>query len=101
MSDDAAASRTYRLRKPLLWIAGLILGGWILFFDSHSLLKRMTWYHEYRQLSTENEMLAAEIAHLESTLTQPLSDEVIEQIAREQYGMRKPGETVYRVDPSK
>lgn len=98
MPDDAPAPRTYRLRKPLLWAAILILGGWVLFFDSHSLVKRTLWYQEYRQLSSENEMLQTEIARLENTLAQPLSDEVIEQIAREHYGMRKPGETVYPVD---
>lgn len=82
----------------------MLLGGavllfvWIAFFDSHSLLKRVRWYHEYEQIATENEQLQEEIDALQQQLEQPLSDELVERIAREQYGMRYPDETVYPTD---
>lgn len=88
----------HRLRRPLIGIVVLVAALWFAFFDSHSLARRLAWHHEYRQLSAENAQLQQEIDLLEARLDQPLSDEVIEKIAREQYGMRRPGETVYRIE---
>ncbi|ARA92459.1 MAG: septum formation initiator family protein [Bacteroidetes bacterium] len=85
------------LRKRTLLIALLALGLWLLFFDSHSVLRRVQWHHEHHTLLEENARLEAEIATLEAQMEALDSDLVIERIAREQYGMRRPGETVYRV----
>ncbi len=71
---------------------------WLTFFDSHSLLKRYRWHTELVQMREENADLQRRIDHLERELADGISDEEIERIAREQYGMRKPGETVYRVE---
>lgn len=87
-----------RLRRPLIGIVVLAAALWFAFFDSHSLARRIAWHHESRQLLEENARLQQEIDILEARLAQPLSDEVIEKIAREQYGMRRPGETVYRIE---
>ncbi|HMB93321.1 MAG TPA: septum formation initiator family protein [Rhodothermales bacterium] len=87
-----------RLRRPLIGLAMLVAALWFAFFDSHSLAKRIAWHHESQQLLEENTRLQQEINVLEARLAQPLSDEVIEKIAREQYGMRRPGETVYRIE---
>lgn len=82
----------------------VLLGGivllltWITFFDSHSLLRRLRWHHEYEQRMAENERLRQEIETLQRQLQQPLSDKVVEQIAREQYGMKYPDETVYPLE---
>lgn len=76
----------------------VLLFAWIAFFDSHSLLKRIRWHYEHEQLSAENERLHQEIEALQQKLEQPLSDEVVEQIAREQYGMKHPDETVYPIE---
>ena len=75
--------------------AGLLV--WLLFFDSHSLISRLQWYQEYKTLEVQNEQLRNEIARLESELAKGLSDEAVEKIAREQFGMRKKNETVYPV----
>jgi cell division protein FtsB len=82
-----------------------ILGGivllalvWVLFFDSHSMVRRLQWTHEAAQLRQDNEAMQAEILRLERSLKEANDPEVIERIAREQYGMRRPGETVYRVE---
>jgi cell division protein FtsB len=87
-----------RLRRWLL-VVGLTVGAvWFLFFDSHSLLRRGHYYTEARALANENAELQAQIDRLEAQLDAGLSDELVEAVAREQYGMRRPGETVYPVE---
>ncbi len=87
-----------RLRRPLIVAALLVVALWFTFFDSHSLARRIAWHQEYARLTEQNEALLRQIEMLEARLAEPISDEVIEQIAREQYGMRRPGETLYRVE---
>lgn len=87
-----------RRRRLLLTAVLLAAALWFTFFDSHSLIRRARWHQEYQQLTRENDTLRQEIATLEARLAEPVTDEIIEQIAREQYGMRRPGETVYRVE---
>lgn len=88
-------------KQVLRWIAGglaVLLLLWITFFDSHSLLRRYQWHQERDALTRENQQLREDIRRLESKLDQPLSDETVEEIAREEYGMKRPGETVYRIE---
>jgi cell division protein FtsB len=84
-----------RYRVRLLVAAGLAVLVWIAFFDSHSLQRRATWWQETKQLRHENDALRERIQTIESSLERGLTDEDVERIAREQYGMRRPGETVY------
>lgn len=84
-----------RYRNRLLAAAALAVLVWIAFFDSHSLQRRATWWQESRQLQQENEALRERIHAVETSLERGLTDEDVERIAREQYGMRRPGETVY------
>ena len=86
------------LRRTVLVSATAFLFIWISFFDSHSLAKRFAWSQEADKLAQQNEELRLEIERLERQLDTDLSDEVIEQMAREQYGMRKEGETVYKIE---
>lgn len=87
-----------RIQKWLLLASLLVLGVWLAFFDSHSLTRRVSWHREAARLSLENEALRAEIEHLEVQLKEAETDEVVEKIAREQYGMRRSGERIYRVE---
>ena len=83
------------------WIIGGILCAvfvWIAFFDSHSLLRRYQWHQDRDQLAAENQQLSEEIQRLRRQLDRPLTDSLVERIAREEYGMKRPGETVYRVE---
>ena len=97
-SSSKVGASGHRLRRPVV-VTVLVLGAlWFTFFDSYSLVKRVRWHHEYARLTQENEALRHEVERLEARLAKPLPDEVIEKIAREQYGMRRPGETVYRVE---
>ncbi len=86
------------LTRGLLIGAAALLVIWITFFDSHSLLNRYQWHQEYEHLSAENERLQKQVETLERKLDQPLSDEVVERIAREEYGMKRPDETVYPIE---
>lgn len=92
------ALRSPRIRRWLGVAVLALLGIWLLFLDSHSLVRRALWHHEYAQLRAENERLRTDIDALDETLEAGISDDEIERIAREQYGMRRAGETVYRVD---
>lgn len=85
-------------RRRLLLLGAAALVCWLLFFDSHSVWKRTAWHYEASELREENDALRARIGELEARLEEAPTDEEIERIAREKYGMRKPGETVYRVD---
>jgi len=82
----------------------LVTGGvvcavlWLSLLDSHSLVRRVSWQIERSQLSEENELLRSEIASLEVELSRDLTNETVERIAREEYHMHRPGETVHLVD---
>ena len=93
-----SADTKRRLRRIILWaiVAAALCS--FLFLDSHSLLKRMTWRNEYTEVRQENEKLRADIEQLEKEVSEGLSDEAVEKIAREEYGMHRPGETVYPVE---
>jgi cell division protein FtsB len=89
-----------QLRRRLLLVGIALAGVWLVFLDSHSLLRRVEYYADYRALSEENAQIQAEIDRLQQQVGAGLSDEIVEEVAREQYGMRRPGETVYPVvDP--
>jgi cell division protein FtsB len=84
-----------RRRLLLLTLAAVV--GWLAFFDSHSLFRRWSYHRELKALEAENAALEAQNADLVHRLDAGLSDALVERVAREQYGMRRPGETVYRV----
>ena len=85
------------LRKRAIWGAFGLAFIWVGFFDSHSIYKRLSWHQEAQAIASKNLELQQEIERLDSQLEVDVSDEVIEQLAREEYGMRKEGETVYPI----
>lgn len=91
--------------NPIYWkksfLISLLIGFfvlWFTFFDTYSLLTRY-------QLHTQKSDLIERTKGLEQKsveLRQKIEDlennpDLLEKIAREEYGMRKPGETVYRI----
>ncbi|WP_456426846.1 FtsB family cell division protein [Rhodocaloribacter sp.] len=92
-----AAKSPAPVRRWILLTAVALLGVWLLFFDSYSLWNSVAWRREHARLEAENAMLRQENAALERKVSEGLSEEVVERIAREQYGMRRPTETVYRI----
>ncbi|MEM1042776.1 MAG: septum formation initiator family protein [Bacteroidota bacterium] len=99
MSRRQTASGS-RFRRGLLLLGLAVAAVWFAFFDSHSLVQRVRYYAEAQALAAENTRLQEANRALERDLDAGLSDEVVEQVAREQYGMRRPGETVYPVKES-
>ncbi len=84
--------------KSVIFFASTVLLVWLTFFDSHSFQKRWNWHQESTRLEARNLELEQKILDIQRQLESELPDELIEQIAREQYGMRKEGETVYHVE---
>ncbi|HKJ34675.1 MAG TPA: septum formation initiator family protein [Balneolales bacterium] len=84
----------------LLLIAFLVI--WFGFLDTYSVWTRIKLSREKSQLKAKTELLKQKT----DTLNQKISElkknpDLIEKIAREKYGMRKKGETVYRVEVQK
>jgi len=86
-----------RLRRRLILIGLLALAAWVALLDSHSLARRITYARELRTLTRENQELERANAAMEGRIEGGLSPATVEHVAREQYGMRRPGETVYPV----
>ncbi len=91
------AARLRPYRRMIAVVAVGLLGIWLLFLDSYSLYNRITWQRTSNRLRAENTYLQEQIRILEAKNAAELSDEDVEKIAREQYGMRLPGEMVYRL----
>ena len=87
--------RRYRSRLALGALAALAV--WVAFFDSHSVLRRAGYARDLDRLQAENETMASANAATQARIERGLDDATVEEVAREQYGMRRPGETVYRV----
>ena len=94
-ADD---STSWRPGRWLLLAAATLALVWVAFFDSHSIQKRLRFQKQRAALTAENDSLRRRIDALQQKLDHPPADSTIERIAREEYGMRRPGETVYRVD---
>ena len=88
---------TPQSRRKALITGLVVLAVWVTFFDSHSLIRRARWHSQLNAISAENTRLQIEADSLSAAIEAGLSDDVVERIARETYGMRRPGETVYRI----
>ena len=84
-----------RSRLVIAALAGVVI--WVAFFDSHSIVRRAQYAAELGRLTEENVTMADDNAAVQARLDRGLDDATVEEVAREQYGMRRPGETVYRV----
>ena len=87
-----------RIRFRLVVLGLVALAAWVLFFDSHSVLRRAGYARDLDRLTEQNAALEAENARLAAAVERGLDAATVEEVAREQYGMRRPGERVYRVE---
>ena len=94
-----SSKRMSGLRARIGIIAAIGVALWIGFFDSHSLFRRYNWHRQADSLEEENENMRAEIDKLSEQIESGLSDDMVGEIARKEYGMHLPGETVYQVQP--
>ncbi len=73
---------------------------WFSFIDTYSVKTRWELNERKKELQTRTEELAARSEILKTQLASLENDPaLLEKIAREEYGMRKPGETVYKIKP--
>lgn len=71
---------------------------WFGFVDSYSVLTRVGMNNQKNDLKQKIEELNASTEVLKTKIEHLHQDtQLLEKIAREEYGMRKPGETVYKI----
>lgn len=95
--------------NPLRWkksflvlLLATFVVAWFTFIDSYSLKTRWDLHTQKKELkertielNEQSEELKVKIENLDS------DPALLEKIAREEYGMKKPGETVYKVKREK
>lgn len=94
-----------QLLNPLRWRKSfllLILGGfviiWFSFIDTYSIWKRIELNQRKAELKEKKTQLKKETAVLKRNIANLETDPfLLERIAREEYGMKKEGEFIYKV----
>ena len=94
-----------QLLNPLRWRKSfliIILGGfllvWFTFIDTYSIWTRIELSQQKSELREKKERLKTETAILKEKIQDLKTDPfLLERIAREEYGMKKEGETVYKI----
>lgn len=94
-----------RIFNPLRWKKSFLMGIlavflllWIGFIDNYSIWARYQISREKATLEKKIDELKEETRILEEKIEALKTDpNYLEKIAREEYGMRKPGETIYQV----
>ncbi|MDX1637492.1 MAG: septum formation initiator family protein [Balneolaceae bacterium] len=95
----------WKLLNPLSWPKSfliLILGGflfiWFSFIDTYSLWTRYQLSERKDDLRQKTRQLEAEATRLKEKIHDLESDSaLLERIAREEYGMRREGDVVYKI----
>lgn len=95
----------FQLLNPLRWRKSfllLILGGfvliWFTFIDTYSIWTRIELSQRKAELKEKKKQLKAETVVLKKKIENLETDPfLLERIAREEYGMKKEGETVYKI----
>lgn len=95
----------FQIFNPLRWRKSfliLVLGGflvlWFAFIDTYSLWTRYQLSERQDDLKVKTEQLEKETARLKQQIEDLKNDPaLLERIAREEYGMKKEGETVYKI----
>ena len=92
----------YWKKSALISLLAGFLALWFLFFDTYSLTTRYQLESRKDELIERTKELELKTQELEQKIEELKNNpDLLEKIAREENGMRKPGETVYRIKPSK
>lgn len=94
--------------NPLNWKRSILISTliffvaiWFLFFDTYSLLTKVQLELKKKELIERTEEYQNLTIELETKIEDLESNpDLLEKIAREDYGMRKPNETVYNIKPA-
>jgi cell division protein FtsB len=92
--------------NPLRWNKSLLISLlaaciviWFLFFDTYSLFTKIQLENRKEELIERTAEYEKKAAQLDEKIEQLENNpDLIEKIAREDYGMKKPDETVYKVE---
>lgn len=95
--------------NPLRWKRSFLIGTlvafgaiWFLFIDTYSLMTRAQLEFTKSELIERTREYEEKTAELEQKIEALENNpDLLEKIAREEYGMRKPDETVYRIKSDK
>jgi len=95
--------------NPLRWNKSILvtllvafLVVWFSFIDVYSLKTRWELSQRKKELIERTDELNLKSEEIKNKLASLENNQVLlEKIAREQYGMRKPGETVYKINRKK
>lgn len=94
---DRSLFNSFRWKRS--WIFYLLtacIAAWFLFFDTYSLMTKLNLERQKKELIQRTEEYRIKTAELEGKIEAlENNSELLEKIAREDYGMRKPDETVY------
>ncbi|WP_069130607.1 FtsB family cell division protein [Rhodohalobacter halophilus] len=91
--------------NPLRWKRSYLIGAliafiaiWFLFIDTYSLYTRVDLNFKKDELIQKTDELQQQTRELEEKIQELENNpDLLEKIAREEYGMRKPDEKVYRI----
>ncbi|MTI87456.1 MAG: septum formation initiator family protein [Balneolaceae bacterium] len=94
-----------QLINPLRWkksflffLLAAFVVVWFTFIDTYSLKMRWDLYSQKQDLEERTMELKEKSQELQTKIEDLNEDPaLLEKIAREEYGMRKPGETVYKI----
>ena len=82
----------------LLLVLGAIIFIWFAFIDTYSLWTRYQLNQRYDALKAKTEQLESDTKVLKQKIENLNNDPaLLERIAREEYGMKKEGETIYKI----
>ena len=95
----------FEILNPLRWsksflllvLCGIILI-WVSFIDTYSLWARYKLNERYDDLKVKTEQLESDTKLLKQKIDNLSNDPaLLERIAREEYGMKKEGEIIYKI----
>ena len=87
-----------RRHRRWLWLALAAWAAWAGYFSNHSVYQLMRLRHEQGAALRDLEAMRLEADRLEAELADPEAlRELAERVLREQNGMARPGEIVYRI----
>ncbi len=87
--------------RPLLAIAAGLWLLWAGLVSEHSMLKLWQVSHRDHQVAAEAKVVSAEAERIDRQLRDPdQRHDLAETVLREEHGLARPGEQVYRVDGS-
>lgn len=95
----------FQILNPIRWRKSfllMILGGfvfiWFAFIDTYSIWTRIRLSQRENNLKAKTEKLKVETAILKQKIKALKNDPaLLERTAREEYGMKKEGETIYKI----